>query len=116
MKTKRKIRIDILNVFLILVALSIFIYIYIRAENFISGPNVTIEYPEANQTENQNFTIKGKVKNTNFISINDQRIYPESTGNFEHDINLPIGYAIIEIYVRDRHAQTEVINLPLFIE
>lgn len=89
------------------------VYATIRAQTLFRGPQVTIIAPAMHARVPQITTIVGFTTEATYLTINDQQVYPETSGHFEHTLVLPVGYTVVEVYTRNRHAQENVIHLPL---
>lgn len=104
------------HIVIIFMLFAVTIYTTLRANKLISGPEIQIDSHTPYSSDDQTITIDGFVKNVKYFTINDERVYPQSSGMFTYDITLPIGYNIIELYARDRHTHKKVIHLPLIIK
>lgn len=94
----------------------VLIYTFFRSQVFIFGPVLEVQFPEPHQKVSSVFTIKGTAHNVTFLSVNDQRVYPEKNGSFEKDLALPTGYTIVKLYAHDRQKRERVIHFPLYIQ
>ena len=91
-------------------------YAFLRAQPFLFGPTLEVHFPEPQQHISHSFTLRGFTKNSTYLSINDQRIYPDKKGVFEKDLVLPAGYTIVKLYAHNRQKREQVIYLPLYIQ
>lgn len=74
-----------------------------NARSFIFGPSIEILEPNPDLITNKNLLyIKGIVKNTSFLNLNDRNMYANKEGYFEEKLLLNKGYNIIQIKGRDR--------------
>ena len=91
-------------------------YAFLRAQPFLFGPTLEVHFPQPHQHLPHTFTLHGTVKNSTYLSINDQRIYPDEQGSFAKDLALPAGYTIVKVYAHNRQKREQVIYLPLYIQ
>ena len=91
-------------------------YAFLRAQSFLFGPTLEVLFPEPHQHLPHAFTLRGLTKNNTYLSINDQRIYPDKKGFFEKDLVLPAGYTIVKLYAHNRQKREQIIYLPLYIQ
>lgn len=94
---------------LLLVAYGIF-----NARNLILGPSIEVLSPVTNsETTESILTVKGLVKNTSFLSLNQKQIFANPDGVFEEKLLLSPGSNIIEIKATDRFKKEtkKVINV-----
>jgi len=75
-----------------------------NARNLIIGPTIEIFSPTAKdvETDVNTVTVKGKVENVAFISLNEKPISVNMDGLFEEKLLLSPGSNTIEIKARDR--------------
>lgn len=80
-----------------------------NARNLIMGPSIEILLPTPNITEIATSTllIKGMVKNSTYISINERPIYIDTRGFFEEKLLLGEGSNIIIVRAKDRFGAEE---------
>lgn len=95
------------NVRLFVIIFSIFLLIsygLFNARNLLLGPSIEIFSPALSEIETMEntITIKGKVSNMVFLSINERSISVDTKGYFEEKLLLSPGFNIIEIKARDR--------------
>lgn len=94
---------------LLLVAYGIF-----NARNLILGPSIEVLSPATNsETTESILIVKGLVKNTSFLSLNQKQIFANPDGVFEEKLLLSPGSNIIEIRATDRFKKEtkKVINV-----
>ena len=91
-------------------------YTFLRAQSFLFGPTLTVVFPKPHQYVPHTFTLRGLAENSTYISINDQRVYPDKKGHFEKDLVLPTGYTIVKLYAHNRQKREQIIHLPLYIQ
>ena len=103
----------IVSIILIIITVG---YALLRSESFILGPTIIIEYPTTGEHVSQVFSVRGTVEDVSYLTLNDQRIYPDRAGIFEEDLVLPVGYTVIEVYARNRQKRETIIHLPLYIQ
>jgi hypothetical protein len=79
-------------------------YAIFNARNLILGPSIELLSPTVDQidTNENTITIKGRVKNMTYLSLNERPISASSNGIFEEKVLLSPGFNVIEIKVRDR--------------
>lgn len=88
---------------IVFLLLSFGIYGLYKAKAFLSGPNITIEYPSNGQGIKQSFTeIIGKTSNISSLFLNGRQIFTDKDGNFKGDLLLADGYNIIELSGADK--------------
>lgn len=94
------------NIKLFIIIFSVFLlvsYGIFNARNLIIGPVIEIFSPAKDmETEENTFTVKGRVKNMTFLSMNEKPIFVDTEGLFEEKLLLSPGSNIIEIEARDR--------------
>ena len=100
----------------IILTLIVGIYTFFRAQSFLFGPELEVLFPEPYQHVPHTLTLRGFTKNSTYLSINDQRTYPDEKGFFEKDLVLPVGYTIVKLYAHSRQKRERIINLPLYIQ
>jgi hypothetical protein len=93
-----------IRLFIIIISVLLLVsYGIFNARNLIIGPEIEIYSPAKDITTEQNVvTIKGKVENVSFISLNEKPIFVDKEGLFEEKLLLSTGSNIIEIRARDR--------------
>ena len=89
------------------------VYAGFRSQTLFRGPPVTIISPAAHTMVPQVVTIVGFTEQATYLTVNDRQIYPDPNGHFEHTLVLPVGYTVVEVFARNRHAREKVIHLPL---
>jgi len=74
-----------------------------NARNLIMGPTIEVFNPAKDMETTKNvITVKGRVQNATFISLNQKPIFVDTEGLFEEKLLLSPGSNIIEIKARDR--------------
>lgn len=74
-----------------------------NARSLIVGPSVEIFSPTQNTETYENIVeLKGRAKNTTFISINEKPIFIDTEGLFQEKLLLSPGSNIIQIKAKDR--------------
>ncbi|MCY4577012.1 MAG: hypothetical protein OXB96_01080 [Candidatus Kaiserbacteria bacterium] len=91
-------------------------YTFLRAQPLLFGPTLTVLSPEPQQHVPHAFTLHGFTENSTYLSINDQRVYPDKKGFFKKDLVLPAGYTIVKLYAHNRQKREQIIHLPLYIQ
>lgn len=93
-----------IRLFLVISAIVLLIsYGLFNARDLLLGPSIEITQPTSQTETTENiFTIKGRAKNTAYISINQRPIFVDKEGFFEEKLILSPGFNIIEIKARDR--------------
>lgn len=91
--------------FLIIISV-IFIFSYgiFNARSLLFGPSIEIFNPTAEEieTSENTITLKGRVRNTTFLSLNERPISVDTEGYFEEKLLLSPSFNIIEIKAKDR--------------
>ena len=100
---------------ILLIVAIVFTYAAFRSTALRTGPVLTIEGPEAHAVVPQRITIRGTVENVTFLTVNDQRVFPQRDGTFSHVVALPIGYTVLELYASNKRAQELTTTLPLTV-
>lgn len=100
----------------LVIVLIVSTYAFFRAQSFLFGPTLEVLSPKPHQHVQHAFTLHGFTKNSTYLSINDQRIYPDKKGFFEKDLVLAKGYTIVTLYAHNRQKREQIIYLPLYIQ
>jgi hypothetical protein len=81
----------------------LFSYGIFNARNLIMGPSIEMFNPIADtEVSDKTITVKGKVENISFISLNGRAISVDREGLFNEKLILVSGLNVIEIKARDR--------------
>ena len=95
-----------------LVILSIGFFIFFNSRLFIKGPQIEVFGPENGSSfEDPFIEITGKTENVSFISLNDNPIFIDESGNFREKLLLSPGVSIIELYAHDTFNREKTILL-----
>ncbi len=86
-----------------------------RAQTTLFGPELAIYSPKPNAVVPQIFTLQGFAEHAVYLTVNDQRIFPNPDGFFEKKMLLPVGDSIVEVYAESRQKRETIIHLPLTI-
>jgi len=79
------------------------VYGLFEAENFLTGPKITINAPQNGQVFTSSDTeISGKVSNISLLYLNGRQIFTDKNGNFKETILLAKGYNIVELRAKDK--------------
>lgn len=105
----------LIHIAIIVLVLVTIVYALSRTETLIAGPSLDVHSPAPRDTVPQFFTVDGVVTDAVYLSVNDQRVYPDHAGFFKKDLVASAGPAIIEVYARDRRGQETIIHVPLHI-
>ena len=81
-----RIHLLIFPVLLIIITVS---YGMFRAQTTLFGPRLTIYSPEPNTTIPQYSVLRGNVQQAVYLAVNDQQIFPNPEGFFEHPCYFP---------------------------
>ena len=101
MRTKPLFFLKIFAVTIVVVLLAV--YFFIQAKPFLSGPKISLDYPQNGQVFSESYIkIGGTVFNTKILLLNDHTILADSFGHFEENLLLAEGYNIIELSAEDR--------------
>lgn len=86
-----------------------------NARNLLLGPSIEImsPIPESETTENI-MTVKGKVKNMTYLSLNQRAISVDKEGLFEEKLILSPGFNTIEIKATDRFKKEAVKTISIY--
>jgi formylmethanofuran dehydrogenase subunit C len=78
-------------------------YAYLKVENLWRGPQVFISSPQNGTTvNNSDVIVSGYTKNTTGLSLNDNNIFVDESGNFEETLLVSYGYNIWELRAEDK--------------
>lgn len=78
-------------------------YSYIKAENLVNGPRLSITLPQNGiSTSSPTIDINGKAENIVAISLNDRPIFIDEHGVFKETFALSHGYNPIKLSARDK--------------
>lgn len=78
-------------------------YGFFNSRQLLFGPSVEIFNPNNNLETSENMiTVKGRVKNMSYLSLNEKPIYTNTEGVFEEKLLLSPGFNIIAVKARDR--------------
>lgn len=79
-------------------------YAIFNAKHIILGPSIEVMFPTTTETETTEnmLAIKGRAKNTAFLSLNERQISADTEGFFEERLLLSEGFNIISIRAIDR--------------
>lgn len=87
-------------------------FIFFNSRLFIKGPQIEIFSPKNGSSfEDPFIEILGKVQNVSFISIDDNPIFIDESGNFSEKLILSPGVSIIEVYAYDTFKRDKTILL-----
>ena len=103
------------NLIALVLVVGTIIYGTLRAQSFFFGPTVTILHPAPHAEIAQVSTLQGEVEGAAYLSVNDQRVYPNQQGVFTAELLLPAGYTVVTVYARNRRDRETIIYLPLYI-
>ncbi len=94
----------VLRIGLIVAAIAIFlVYGLYRAQNFLTGPKISIEAPENGGVfSSPDIEIKGVAKNISLLYLNGRQIFTDNEGNFFENLLLAKGYNIVELKAKDK--------------
>ena len=100
----------------ILLFLLLSFYVYRQASRLIEGPLITITEPQNGAVVlSKSVSLKGLAKNVVFISLNDQPIFIEESGQFSEQLLLGAGYNIMSLKGRDKFGNTTETFLELIL-
>lgn len=89
-------------------------YLAWEINNIISPPQVTITEPSNNfRTSESSVLIKGYTKPEVQLTINNEKVLLDESGNFVKEVNLVSGLNNLEISAKKKHSKTN--NLELII-
>ena len=103
----------LLTIAVILLIIATVAYAVIRSKTLFLGPPITIITPAPHARVPQIVTVVGVTEQATYLTVNDQRVHPDAEGHFEKTLVLPVGYTVVQVYTRNRHAREHVIHLPL---
>ena len=88
--------------------MALFGYGLFQARNLIAGPQITVFEPgDGVSITRQIIEIRGQVKNTSKMTVNDREVLTEEGGDFREKLVLSEGYNIILISAWDRFGRME---------
>ncbi|MEK7531917.1 MAG: hypothetical protein AAB545_03265 [Patescibacteria group bacterium] len=95
------------NGIILLFALLLLFFGYLKTKNVFEGPSITIQSPRNGEaTTSPLVTIKGVAKNIAHLSLNDRQIYLDQNGVLEEKLLLAEGYNILTLKARDKFGKT----------
>lgn len=96
-----------LVILLVLITVVVF-YSYNRTRDIIFGPQIEVSYPHNGSVLTSDLIkVRGHVKNSSHLFLNDRKIFTDEDGSFEEELLLHYGYNIIEISALDRVGKTK---------
>ena len=101
-------------VFLILVSYGLF-----QAHDYITGPKISIDSPKNGETISSStpeVLLKGRAENISFLTVNGLQIFTDENGNFERELLLPPGLAIITVEAQDKFSRSIRKEIQLFVK
>lgn len=103
-------------VIVIVIFILILGYFAVRGGLILSRPEISFSNLEENYTisSEPEINIKGKVKPTDVLTINSNRLYPDSEGNFETLVRLQPGLNTLEFKVRRFLGEEKTITKQIF--
>ena len=104
------------NILALIIIIGTIGYILFRSQVFLFGPTLIVHSPLPHSTIQQLTIVDGITENAVFLTINDQRVFPDRNGLFREEVLLPVGYTIVEVYARSRQGKEKVVRLPLYVE
>lgn len=107
MTDRRKIK-KILSLWIIFSSITLVIgYGIFQAKNLATGPQLAIISPAQGSTLASPLAhIRGHAENISFITLNDNKIFTDESGNWSENILLASGYNIITVEAKDRFGRT----------
>ncbi len=109
----------ILNIFIIAIATTVILgYAYFRTQDYLQGPEITVDYPQngATITEDPFILISGTTKRVSDISINGRKIFIDKEGNFNESLLLYPGYNILTVEASDKFKKTTQKRLEIIYQ
>ena len=105
----------ILQIISIITLVSIvIIYSFFSFRDYISGPQIIINYPINGSTiSSSTVIIKGQVLHIQDVTINDKPIQIDKQGNFLYTLPLSLGYNVSLISAKDKFKRTIEYKLEL---
>lgn len=99
------------------IATLLFVYSFVQARPFLSGPEIFLDGPESGRVFSVSLVkIKGTVFDSEIFSINDRVVLTDSSGVFEENLLLARGYNIIELTAKDRFGKTTSKKLEVVLK
>jgi hypothetical protein len=98
------------------IALFLFIvgYAYHRSKDLISGPIITVFSPQNNEILNNPLVeIQGNIKDSISETLDERKIFLDTSGNFKEKLLLQNGYNIISLKAVDRFGRKTEKRLDL---
>ncbi len=100
---------------IVLSAVLLVSYGIFNARNLIMGPVIEIFSPATDtETGEKMLTIKGRVRNASFISLNEKPIFVDPNGLFEEKLLLSPGSNIMEIKAKDRFKKEVLKTIKIY--
>lgn len=94
------------KIFLSIAVLSLVGYAFFNSRFLLQGPEIVLADVNSDSniihTDTKDFSLKGKVKHSSYITVNNRPIMVDESGNFNEKLLLSNGVSIIDIYARDK--------------
>lgn len=105
------------NIIIVLIVLICISYLGFYVKNIISPPPLEIISPNDNfTTSSKHITILGKTDKKASITVNDENVLIDPSGNFSKKINLKDGVNTITITARKKYSKTHIIDRLVLVK
>jgi hypothetical protein len=114
MTDRRKVR-QLAKLWIALGAIAVIIgYGAFRAKSLVEGPEIAVVSPLDGALVGESLVeIRGTAKNISFLTLNDDKIFTDESGEFREKILLSYGYNIMTLEAKDRFGRTTTKTLQL---
>ena len=74
-----------------------------RAKNLVDGPELIVTSPTNGSSVHDSYVqFSGTAKNISFLTLNDEKIFTDESGNWNEKILLSYGYNVVSVGAKDR--------------
>jgi hypothetical protein len=85
-----------------------------KAKDFVRGPKLAVLSPRDGEMLHDSLVeIKGTTNNISFLTLNDNKIFTDESGNFTEKILLSSGYNVMTVEAKDRFGRKITKTLQL---
>lgn len=102
---------------IVLVVVGIIFYLWYQVSGLSRPPELEVFDPEQDKTVSEDLiVVTGRVDLDSVVSINEQPIYIDSSGNFKENISLQEGLNALEIKASNRFEKEKIIERKIMYE
>lgn len=85
-----------------------------RSKNLVLGPELALSHPSNGALVSDSLVeIRGNAKNISFLTLNDDKIFTDESGDFSERVLLSYGYNVMTLKARDRFGREAVERIEL---